>query len=227
MHHFKDCNYECCEWLTASTEHKLFCWPCLLFNLSKGTWNGRPMDIIYKWQASALLFNEGCIMHIVMEVYVVRWQYSGVWMSSICTVLLLWVRRHFRVTWMCIKWPVYWQITFIDHVKKCTLHLTHPTLAYCWNCWSVVIVVESLCAAWYVHYMHMAALAVTEMCKMCTCSLQLLTEGPDRNPTVCHWWYNIYCLFSMCFPVSNPCMKISKKGRKKLLKASVMNCTFH
>ncbi len=25
--------------------------------------------------------------------------------------------------------------------------------------------------------MHMAALAVTEMCKMCTCSLQLLTEG--------------------------------------------------
>ncbi len=31
------------------------------------------MDIIYKWQASALLFNEYCIMHIVMEVYVVHW----------------------------------------------------------------------------------------------------------------------------------------------------------
>ncbi len=31
------------------------------------------MDIIYKWHVSALLFNEYCIMHIVMEVYVVRW----------------------------------------------------------------------------------------------------------------------------------------------------------
>ncbi len=72
MRHFKDCNYECYEWLTASTEHKLFCWPCLLFNLSKVTWNDRPMDFIYKWQLSALLF-EYCIMHIVMEVYVVHW----------------------------------------------------------------------------------------------------------------------------------------------------------
>ncbi len=26
-----------------------------------------------KWQVSALLFDEYCIMHIVMEVYVVRW----------------------------------------------------------------------------------------------------------------------------------------------------------
>ncbi len=31
------------------------------------------MDFIYKWQVSALLFDEYCIMHIVMEVYVVRW----------------------------------------------------------------------------------------------------------------------------------------------------------
>ncbi len=79
MHHFKDCNYECTirlsgyEWLTVSTEHKLFCWPCLLFNMSKGTWNDRRMDFIYKWQVSALLFDEYCIMHIVMEVYVVYW----------------------------------------------------------------------------------------------------------------------------------------------------------
>ncbi len=48
VRHFKDCNYECYEWLTASTEHKLFFWPCLLFNKSKGTWNDRPMDFIYK-----------------------------------------------------------------------------------------------------------------------------------------------------------------------------------
>ncbi len=47
----------------------------------------------------------------------------------------------------CAKWPVYWQITFIDHVGKFTLHLTHPNLAYYWNCWSAVIVVESLCKA--------------------------------------------------------------------------------
>ncbi len=31
------------------------------------------MDFIYKWQVSALLFDEYCIMHIVMEVYVVHW----------------------------------------------------------------------------------------------------------------------------------------------------------
>ncbi len=72
MRHFKDCNY---IW-GANTEHKLFCWPCLLFNSSKGTWNERPMGFIYKWQLSALLFDEYCIMHIVMEVYVVRW-YCG------------------------------------------------------------------------------------------------------------------------------------------------------
>ncbi len=29
------------------------------------------MDFIYKWQVSALLFDEYCILHIVMEVYVV------------------------------------------------------------------------------------------------------------------------------------------------------------
>ncbi len=99
MRHFKDCNY---EWLTANTEHKLFCWQCLLFNLSKVAWNDRPMDFIYKWQVSALLFDEYCIMHIVMEVNMVRLYYCGVWMSTICTVLLLWVRRNFRVMWLCI-----------------------------------------------------------------------------------------------------------------------------
>ncbi len=31
------------------------------------------MDFIYKWQVSALLYDEYCILHIVMEVYVVRW----------------------------------------------------------------------------------------------------------------------------------------------------------
>ncbi len=31
------------------------------------------MDFIYKWLVSVLLINEYCIMHIVMEVYVVRW----------------------------------------------------------------------------------------------------------------------------------------------------------
>ncbi len=36
MRHLKDCNYECYDWLTASTEHKLFCWPCLLLIRAKG-----------------------------------------------------------------------------------------------------------------------------------------------------------------------------------------------
>ncbi len=31
------------------------------------------MYFIYKWQVSALLFDEYCIMHIVMEVYVMHW----------------------------------------------------------------------------------------------------------------------------------------------------------
>ncbi len=31
------------------------------------------MHFIYKWQVSALLFDEYFIMHIVMEVYVMRW----------------------------------------------------------------------------------------------------------------------------------------------------------
>ncbi len=70
VHHFKDCNYECYEWLTARTEHKLFCWP---FTFWQSFWNDRPMDFIYKWQVSALLFDEYCIKHIVMEVYMVRW----------------------------------------------------------------------------------------------------------------------------------------------------------
>ncbi len=31
------------------------------------------MDFIYKWQVSTLFFDEYCIMHIVMEVYVLHW----------------------------------------------------------------------------------------------------------------------------------------------------------
>ncbi|CAL8268526.1 unnamed protein product [Boreogadus saida] len=34
------CNYSRYDRLTASTiENTLFCWPCLLFNISQGTWN--------------------------------------------------------------------------------------------------------------------------------------------------------------------------------------------
>lgn len=47
VHHFKDCYYEHYEWLTASAEHsKLFCWPCLLFNTSKRTWNDSGFDCL-------------------------------------------------------------------------------------------------------------------------------------------------------------------------------------
>ncbi len=36
VRHFAEDN----DWLMASTErNKLFCWPCLLFNTSEGTWN--------------------------------------------------------------------------------------------------------------------------------------------------------------------------------------------
>ncbi len=54
----------------ASTKHKLFCWPCLLFNPSKGTWKDRHTDFIYKWKGSASLF-EYCNMHIAKEVCMV------------------------------------------------------------------------------------------------------------------------------------------------------------
>ncbi len=43
------------------------------FNPSKGTWNDRPIDFIYKWQVCASLFDEYCIMHIVMEVHLLCW----------------------------------------------------------------------------------------------------------------------------------------------------------
>ena len=37
---FAEGNYRRHEWLTASSEsNKLFCWSCLLFNTSPGTWN--------------------------------------------------------------------------------------------------------------------------------------------------------------------------------------------
>ena len=40
VRHFTECNYSRYYWLTASTvQNKLFCWPCLLFNISEGTWN--------------------------------------------------------------------------------------------------------------------------------------------------------------------------------------------
>lgn len=39
--HFQEANYDHYDWLTASTvKNKLFCWPCLLFNTQRGTWNG-------------------------------------------------------------------------------------------------------------------------------------------------------------------------------------------
>ncbi|TDH05594.1 hypothetical protein EPR50_G00124020 [Perca flavescens] len=40
VRHFTEGNYDRYDWLTASTErNKQFCWPCLLFNTSEGTWN--------------------------------------------------------------------------------------------------------------------------------------------------------------------------------------------
>ncbi len=46
-----------------------------------------------------------------------------VWMSSICTVLLLWARRHFRVTWMCIVTPI---VEIVDQslllLRACVRH---------------------------------------------------------------------------------------------------------
>ncbi len=50
---------------------------------------------------------------------------------------------------------------------------------------------------------NMAALSVTEMCKMCTCNLQLLTEGHDWNPTVRHWFVITQIHFSPCLLVSH------------------------
>ncbi len=66
MRHFKDLNYECYEWLTASTS-----FVGRVYFLIRVTGHYRSMDFIYKIQVSALLFDEYCIMHIVMEVYVV------------------------------------------------------------------------------------------------------------------------------------------------------------
>ena len=55
VRHFKNCNYKRYEWLTASTElNKLFCWPCLLFNTSKRTWNDSGFDSLNSFTKAAL-----------------------------------------------------------------------------------------------------------------------------------------------------------------------------
>ncbi len=82
MPHFKDCNYECYEWLTASIEQKLFCRPCLLFNPSKGTWN--MTDMTDPWT----LFTSD------------RWVHY--YLMSIVSCTLLW-----RCTW-CVDNTVVW-----------------------------------------------------------------------------------------------------------------------
>ncbi len=84
VRHVKDCNYECYEWLTANTEHKLFCWLCLLFNPSK-------VECFIIWW---VLYHAHCYGGVRGALIIL----CCVWMSSVCTVLLLWARRHFRET---------------------------------------------------------------------------------------------------------------------------------
>jgi len=144
VHNFKDCNY---EWLTASTSYFVGCVYFLIQVKGHG--------IINPW---TLFPSDRWVLYYLMSIYhahcfggvcgalIILW--CGVWMSSICTVLLLRVLRHFRVTWMCIVTCVladyfYWPCR---EIYKFT-NLSHPNLAYCWNFWSTVIVVESLCAA--------------------------------------------------------------------------------
>lgn len=55
MRHFSEGNYDCYDWLTASTEwNKLFCWPCLVFNTSEGTWNSAGFNSLNSFIKAAI-----------------------------------------------------------------------------------------------------------------------------------------------------------------------------
>ncbi len=52
VRHFAEGN----DWLTASTErNKLFCWPCLLFNTSEGTWNSTGVKSLNSFTKTAVV----------------------------------------------------------------------------------------------------------------------------------------------------------------------------
>ncbi len=118
------------------------------------------MDFIHKWQVSALLFDEYCIMHIVMEVYVVRW-----------------ARRNFRVTWMSIVNRVlanyfYWpRREMYSELNPPLSSLMLKLLISRQCCWEHVCGIICALSAY-------CCVSCTEMCKMYTWSLHLLSETP-------------------------------------------------
>ena len=55
VQHFTDCNYSCYDWLTASTvQNNLFYSPCLLFNISEGTWNSAGFSSLNSFTKAVL-----------------------------------------------------------------------------------------------------------------------------------------------------------------------------
>ncbi len=133
MRHFKDCNYECYEWLTVSTEHKLFCWPCSYFLIQvKGHGMTDPWTLFTgdSWVLYYLTSFVSCTLLWRCTWCVdntVVWCVAGCptfvqFCCFGCVVILEWCK--------CAQWPVYWWITFTEHVEKFTLHLTDPNIAY-------------------------------------------------------------------------------------------------
>lgn len=55
VRHFTEGNYNRYVWLTTSTErNKLFCWLCLLFNTSEGTWNSTGFNSLNSFTKASI-----------------------------------------------------------------------------------------------------------------------------------------------------------------------------
>ena len=64
VRHFQINWYKKKKWLTGSAKlNKLFCWPCLLFNLEKIVWNEKGYDDLNN-QHMSILKHEGSQRHI-------------------------------------------------------------------------------------------------------------------------------------------------------------------
>ncbi len=93
-----------------------------------------------RWVLYNLMSIVSCtLLWMCSGALIILW--CGVWMSSVCTVLLLWARHHFSVTWMSIVTCVladfiYWscrEIYSVINPPKSSLMLKLLISRHCWE----------------------------------------------------------------------------------------------
>ncbi len=78
VRHFAEGNYDRYDWLTASTKrNKLFCWPCLLFNTSEGTWNSTGFKSLNSFTKAAIK-HQASVRHLTAVVHLMTFGESRV-----------------------------------------------------------------------------------------------------------------------------------------------------